>query len=99
MLMAKYNFLPGGSVQPFISVGVGGNIISYRQYLGEFSNGTQNNFGFATRPEAGVFIPFRKEGHTGLTLQAGYSFMPYNYNGMKDRNNWGAGIGIKFPLQ
>lgn len=99
MFMAQYNFLPGKAIQPYINIGVGGNIISYRQYLGEFGGGSQNNFGFVARPGAGLFIPFRKEGAAGITINANYNYMPYNYNDIKDLNNWGGGIGIKFPLR
>lgn len=99
MFMAQYNFLPGKIIQPYINVGVGGNIITYRQYLGEFGGGSQSNFGFVARPEVGLFVPFRKEGNAGITINANYNYMPYNYYGIKDLNNWGGGIGIKFPLR
>ena len=98
LFTARYNFLPGKGIQPYVSVGAGGNFVSYRQYLGEFG-GSQTNFTFAARPEAGLFIPFSKRSAAGITFNAGYNYMPYNYNGLKDLNSWGVGAGIKFPLK
>jgi opacity protein-like surface antigen len=98
LAQVQYNFTPQAAVQPYVGVGVGGNIILYRQYLGEFGS-SKNKFGFAARPEAGVFIPFRKGGPAGITVRADYNYMPVNYNDLKGMDNWGAGIGVKFPLQ
>ncbi len=93
----QYNFLPNASVQPYVGVGVGGNLIFYRQFLGEFGD-SKTKFGFAARPEAGLYIPFRKSGPAGITVNAAYNYMPFNYGGIKNLDSWGAGIGVKFPL-
>ena len=98
LAQVQYNFTPNATIQPYVSVGVGGNMILYRQYIGEFGN-SKNKFGFAARPEAGVYIPFRKGGPSGITLRADYNYMPVEYNDLKGMDNWGAGIGVKFPLQ
>jgi opacity protein-like surface antigen len=98
LAQVQYNFTPEARVQPYVGVGVGGNLILYRQYLGEFGS-SKNKFGFAARPEAGVFVPFRKGGPAGITLRADYNYMPVNYNDLQGMDNWGAGIGVKFPLQ
>lgn len=94
----QYNFLPEGRVQPYAGVGVGGNLVFYRQFLGEFSN-SKTKFGFAVRPEAGLYIPFGKQSRSGITLNANYNYMPFNYNGVKQLSNWGGGVGVKFPLE
>lgn len=98
LLTGQYNFLPNATVQPYVGVGVGGNMVFYRQFLGEFSD-TKTKFGFAARPEAGVYVPFRKGGPAGITVNAAYNYMPFNYEGVDRLDNWGAGIGVKFPLQ
>jgi opacity protein-like surface antigen len=98
LAQVTYNFTPYASIQPYVGVGVGGNMILYRQYVGEFPD-SKNKFGFAARPEAGIYIPFRKGGASGITLRADYNYMPVEYNDLKAMDNWGAGIGIKFPLQ
>lgn len=98
LAQVQYNFTPEARVQPYVGVGVGGNLILYRQYLGEFGS-SKNKFGFAARPEAGVFVPFRKGGPAGITLRADYNYMPVSYNDLQGMDNWGAGIGVKFPIQ
>jgi opacity protein-like surface antigen len=96
---AQYNFLPGKAIQPYIGVGVGGNLVVYKQYLGEFAD-SKNKVGFAARPEAGLFIPFTKgENAWGISANAMYNYMPFSYNGVDNLNNWGVGIGARFPLR
>jgi hypothetical protein len=93
----QYRFLPGKTVQPYLGVGVGGNIVMYDQYLGEFDN-SKSSFKFAARPEVGLFVPFRKDGPAGIHLYGAYNYMPYKMDGVENLNNWGAGVGVKFPL-
>lgn len=94
----QYRFLPGKMVQPYVGVGVGGNMIVFDQYLGEFENST-SDFKFAARPEAGLYVPFRKDGPAGIHIFGAYNYMPYKENGVDNLSNWGAGIGVKFPLR
>ena len=96
---AKYNFLPGAIVQPYVAAGAGGNIATFNQYLGEFSNSGKTKFSFAATPEAGVNIPFGKISASGITIGANYNYMPFSYQGIKNLNNWGVFAGIKFPLK
>jgi hypothetical protein len=98
LAQVQYRFVPNGTVQPYIGVGVGGNVVVFDQYLGEFG-GSNSNFKFAARPQAGVFIPFRKDGPAGINAFGSYNYMPYKVNGVDDLNNWGVGIGVKFPLR
>ena len=95
---AKYSFTPGAAVQPYAALGVGGNLISYTELLGEFG-GEQTKFGFAARPEAGVYIPFKKTGEAGLTLGASYNVMPFNQDAFSNLNHLGAHIGVSIPLR
>lgn len=98
LVKGRYNLISDGAVRPFVGVGVGGNIISYDEYLGIFAN-TKTSFSFAAQPEAGIYIPFSKSGSTGLTLGANFSYLPFKYGEVKNLNNWGAFVGIKFPLR
>jgi opacity protein-like surface antigen len=98
LAQAQYRFLPGKAVQPYVGLGLGGNIIVYDQWLGEFEN-SKSSFKFAARPEAGLFIPFRREGPAGIHLFGAYNYMPYNEDGVDNLNNWGAGVGVKFPIR
>lgn len=98
LLKGQYNLLPDKLIQPFLALAAGGNIITYNQYAGEFTNDAKTKFGFAARPEAGVFVPFRKGTGAGFSLSAGYNYMPFNYNGISNLNNVTARAGISFPL-
>ncbi len=94
----QYRLLPGKMVQPYVGIGVGGNMVVFDQYLGEFEN-SRSDFKFAARPEAGLYIPFRKDGPAGIHIFGAYNYMPYKTNGIDDLSNWGAGVGVKFPLR
>jgi opacity protein-like surface antigen len=98
LAQVQYRFLPGKMVQPYVGVGVGGNMVVFDQYLGEFEN-SKSDFKFAARPEAGLYIPFRKDGPAGIHIFGAYNYMPYKENGIDNLNNWGAGVGVKFPLR
>ncbi|MEO5685005.1 MAG: outer membrane beta-barrel protein [Chitinophagaceae bacterium] len=98
LLKGQYNFLPGKIIQPYLALAAGGNIITYNQYAGEFSNDGKTTFGFAARPEAGVYIPFGKFSNAGFSLGAGYNYMPFNYNGISNLDNLTIRAGISFPL-
>ena len=98
LLKGQYNFLPGKSIQPYVALGVGGNLITYRQYVGEFSSDNKTSFGFAARPEAGIYVPFGKNSGAGFSIGAGYSYMPFKYNGITSLDNFMAKAGISFPI-
>ena len=95
---AKYNFTPAAAVQPYAALGVGGNLITYDQLLGEFGD-QQSKFGFAARPEAGVYVPFKKGGQSGISLGASYNIMPFKELGGSNLNNLGLHAGISIPLR
>jgi outer membrane protein W len=97
MAAIQYNFMPKAGFQPYIGAGVGGNFIIYHQYLGEFTN-NRSDFGFALRPEAGVYIPIGERGF-GLNFNGIYNYMPYKKNGMENLNSWGVGAGVRFNLR
>ncbi|MGN6165513.1 MAG: outer membrane beta-barrel protein [Flavisolibacter sp.] len=98
LVTGKYNFTAGGAIQPYVALGVGGNMISYAELLGQFG-GTQTKFGFAARPEAGVYIPFNKKGESGLTLGASYNIMPFSQDNFSNLNFVGLHAGISIPLR
>ena len=99
LAQAKYQFNPGAAVQPYAALGVGGNLVSYNDMVGEFNLEQKAKFGFAARPEAGVYVPFRKGGETGLTLGASYNFMPFNSSQFDNLNSIGIHAGVSFPLR
>lgn len=98
LVTGKYSFISGGAVQPYAALGVGGNMISYAELLGQFG-GTQTKFGFAARPEAGVYIPFNKNGEAGLTVGASYNIMPFSQDNFSNLNFVGLHAGISIPIR
>ncbi|MBS1576832.1 MAG: hypothetical protein JST09_16160 [Bacteroidetes bacterium] len=93
-----YNFSPQQRLQPFVGAGVGGDIVLYRQYLGEFGN-SKNSFAFQAQPRVGLYFPFREGGTTGLTLSGYYNIIPFKYNGTTNLNSFGVSLGISFPTR
>ncbi len=98
LLKGQYNFLPGKTIQPYVALAAGGNLITYNQYAGQFSSDSKSAFGFAARPEAGIYIPFGKTSAAGFSIGAGYNYMPFKYNGITSLDNFTARAGISFPL-
>lgn len=97
---ATYKFLSSqAAVQPYISAGVGVNAVSYRQYLGEFSNIDQNNGKLAVNGEAGVLIPVTRNRKFGFNLAAEYNYLPYNEFGIDNLNYWGVKGGLFVSLR
>lgn len=94
----QFNILPEAKVQPYVGLGVGANLVMFSQYFGEFAN-NRSKFGFAARPEAGVFIPVGRYKESGITVGAAYNFMPFKYDNVSNLNSLGLQAGFKFPLR
>ncbi|MCW3117573.1 MAG: hypothetical protein JWM28_1655 [Chitinophagaceae bacterium] len=94
----QYNFTPDKRIQPFAGLGVGGNMVLYRQYLGEFPD-SRNKFAFQAQPEVGVYIPFRANGSTGVSVSGYYNVIPFKYNDTGNLNSFGFTVGIGFPTR
>ena len=89
----------GKLIQPYVSAGVGLNMISYTQYYGEFSNGN-THAGFTAQAGAGLMVPLGSRlNNANLQLGATYNYVPYNRNGLKNLNNAGVQVGVVFPLK
>lgn len=93
---AGYSFLKG-TVKPYVGIGAGLNLISYNQYLGEFPDG-KALIKPAFSADAGVNIPVGKLKSSGFNLGANFNYLPFNYTGLKNLNNWGVHAGVFFPL-
>jgi len=72
-------------------------MIAYNQLFGEFGN-QQSKFGFAARPEAGLFIPFKNK-VSGFSIGASYNIMPFREGDFKNLNSPGIHAGINVPLR
>ena len=98
LLSAKYFPLPASFIKPYVSLGAGGNIIDFNQYLGEFGNG-QTSIGFRAQGGLGILIPFGKFHSSGFNIGANYDYAPYNKNGYKDLNSVNLQAGIRIGLK
>jgi outer membrane protein W len=99
LLKSTYSFLkPSACIQPYIGVGVGINNLSYRQYLGEFSNFNQTSDQLALNGEAGFNIPLTRNHRLGLNLAAEYHYLPFNQDGIPNLDMWDVRGGFYVPL-
>ncbi|NTS40963.1 outer membrane beta-barrel protein [Flavisolibacter sp. BT320] len=96
---SKWSFSPGKAIQPYVGLGIGGNLVNYNDYLGEFGAEQKTSFGFAARPHAGVYIPFRKHGESGFTLSGSYSIMPFKTTALSNLNHIGIHAGVTLPMR
>jgi opacity protein-like surface antigen len=92
---ARYSLTESG-VQPYIGLGAGGNLVMFREMLGEFGE-TQSFFKFAVRPEIGVQIPITKG--AGLHIAAAYNYLPFDKYDISNFNNISLSAGIAIPLR
>jgi hypothetical protein len=98
LVQGQFNLLPEAKVQPYVGLGVGTNLVMYSQYFGEFAN-NKTKFGFAARPEAGVFIPVGRYKESSIVIGGAYNYLPFKQDNLKNLNNIGLHAGFKFPLR
>lgn len=99
LAQAKWSFRPGGTLQPFATLGVGGALVSYNELAGEFTLEQSSRFSFAARPQVGVFVPFRKNGESGLTLGTSYTYLPFKNGTVSGLSHIGLNAGISIPMR
>lgn len=95
----KWSFSPGSKVQPYASLGIGGALVSYNDHAGEFTLEQSSRFSFAARPQAGVFIPFRKQGESGITLGTSFTYLPYKNGSISGLSQFGFNAGVSIPMR
>ncbi len=98
MVKGKYMFTNEGFARPFASLAVGGNLVQYRKFYGQFSE-SDTKFGFAAQPELGLHIPVGRSGNTGIHIAAGYNLMPYKFGDADGLNSAVLKAGISVPLR
>ena len=98
VLKGSYELTRTSLVRPYVGLGAGFNIISFNTYLGQYGQ-SKSAFKPAVTGEAGVNIPFNKITRaSGISAGFHYDYLPFNYNGVKNLNNWGVHVGFFFPL-
>lgn len=98
MLKGSWKLAPMGSIQPFVALAAGGNVIQYRKFYGEFAD-SRSKFGFAAQPSAGIHIPFGKNSRAGFQLAAGFNYMPFKYGDADGLHHGVVKAGVSVPLQ
>jgi outer membrane protein with beta-barrel domain len=98
LIQSQFNLLPEAKVQPYVGLGVGTNLVMYSQYFGEFAN-NKTKFGFAARPEAGIYIPVGRYKESSIVIGGAYNYLPFKQDALKNLNNIGLHAGFKFPLR
>lgn len=101
-LVAKATYMPvggRGAIQPYISLGAGAGMISYKQYLGSFTYNNKSSVNFVAQGGAGVMIPFGKLSSSGVQLGANYQYVPYNNFGNTQLSSLNFQAGVFFPLR
>ena len=98
MVKGSMKLAPMGAVQPFVSLGVGGNFIQYRKFYGEFVD-SRYTVGFAAQPSIGVHVPFGKASRAGFHVAAGFNYMPFKYNDVDGLHHGVVKAGISVPLR
>jgi len=98
LVKAKYKLTEGGPLQPFAALGVGGNLIQYRKFYGQFSE-SYSKIGFAAQPELGIHAPVGKAKRLGVQLAAAYNIMPFQDNDADGLNHVSVKAGLSIPLR
>ncbi|MBC8034744.1 MAG: hypothetical protein H7Y03_11400, partial [Chitinophagaceae bacterium] len=99
LFKAEYTPATKSLIRPYIEAGIGGNVISYSQYLGEFIGANDTYFKFALSGGLGVKIPFNKTtARSGVKLGGNFNYMPFDDEITDNLNNIGVHAGVYFPL-
>ena len=98
LLKGKYRLKDEGMVQPFVGLGIGGNLVQYQKYYGQFTD-SRSKFSFAARPEVGLHIPVGRAKTAGIHALAGYNFMPYEDRDLNGIHHAVFKLGASFPLR
>lgn len=94
-------YTPGGNqgaVQPYIGLGVGGALVDYGKFWGEFED-KDNKFAFSVTPMAGIHIPFGKTSPLKMNVGVKYNYIPYSYNEIHSLGAVEGDIGISLHLR
>lgn len=98
LLKGRYLFAEDGVVQPFAALGIGGSLVQYRKYYGQFAD-SRSGFGFTVQPEAGVRIPVGQAKRTTINLAAAYNYTPFKGLDADGLNHASIKAGISIPVR
>jgi opacity protein-like surface antigen len=72
----RYNFMPEGTVRPYVGLGTGAYYIQQETQVGIYDE-NRNNWRFGLTPEAGLYVPFGLSDF-GLHARIGYNQVFYH---------------------
>ncbi len=98
LLKGKYTFKPEAPVQPYAALGIGGNLVQYKKYYGQFVD-EHSSFGFAAQPEVGLHVPVGREKSAGLHIAAAYNYMPFKEGDADGLSHASVKAGVSIPLR
>lgn len=98
LLKGKYTFTKSGVVQPFAALGIGGSLVQYQKYYGQFAD-SRSGFSFAAQPEVGVRIPVGQAKRTGLYIAAAYNYIPFKGVDADGLHHASIKAGVNIPVR
>lgn len=87
-----------GKVRPYVGLGIGGALVNYTKYWGEFGD-KNNKFAFSVKPMAGIRVPFSPTSPLQLNVGVGYNYVPYSYNEVHNLSTVEGNVGISLHLR
>lgn len=101
-LVAKGMFYPladnNMALQPWISLGLGANLVTEGQYLGQFG-GRNSSIHFTGQAGGGFKMAIGRNKQAGIIVGGAYQFNPYNKNGISHLNTLQFSAGVQIPLR
>ena len=99
LLKGTWQFLsPTAAIRPYVGAGVGVNLVTYRQFLGEFGNYNFSRGEPAVNTEVGVNIPLTRNRRFGLNLAGQFNYLPFDEIGIANLNEFELKGGFYIPL-
>lgn len=86
-----------GGIQPYAGLGIGGALVSYNKYWGEFAD-SKDRFAFSLSPLAGIMVPLSKTSPVKLNVGVKYNYTPFSYNEIHNLSSVEADVGISLHL-
>ena len=98
LVKGSYAFSENNVVRPYVALGVGGNLVQYRKYYGQFAD-SRSKLSFMAQPELGITMPVGPYKRTGLFLAASYNYIPFMYNDANGFSHAAIKAGVTIPLR
>jgi hypothetical protein len=98
LLKGKYTLTKSGVIQPFAALGVGGSLVQYRKYYGQFAD-SKSGLSFMAQPEVGVHIPVGQAKRMGINIATAYNMVPFKGLDADGLNHASVKVGVSIPMR